>query len=354
MGGWSGFRTVRLCLLLETGETVAPDPDRRPVEPRRAGTLALSRALCRFHFFPTPAGLSRRRAAAAARLFAEAHAPFSACDHALFRRPGGVAIWWWDAERVEALAGHAWRYDAGRLVPETLLQPAGDGWRQAATAEGFEAQFWRDGVLRASTWRRRPFTPEQWAAFALSVDEPAPPLPPPQSLPLGAWREARLSPPWGWPQATRWASAAGAAALATSACFAVQAAWYDRRRADALAAADASRTAADHDPGARRAQAELSLVRAFQARSGRSAALTSAAEGLEVFAAFGARPIRWSADGAEFRAELLGPADELPLRDLAAALEERPAFRNVTAEVSDHLVVVSAELGPGPVPAGRA
>ena len=55
------------------------------------------------------------------------------------------------------------------VVPETILRDAGDGWRVIACAEGVEAQYWEDRTLLASSWRREPFTREQWTAFALGV-----------------------------------------------------------------------------------------------------------------------------------------------------------------------------------------
>ncbi|NEX95374.1 hypothetical protein, partial [Caulobacter sp. 17J65-9] len=171
MAVWTSYRTARTCWLREGGELL--DVEGASADPRRARLIALSRGLCRFEFYAPPPGMSGRGALRAARLRAEAFAPFTAADSVLLRAREGVAIWWWDGDRTAALleaVGIA--YDPERLVPETLLQAPAEGWRQVRCADGYEAQYWRAGALRAAAWRRRPFSAEQWAAFAQTLDAP--------------------------------------------------------------------------------------------------------------------------------------------------------------------------------------
>lgn len=67
---------------------------------------------------------------------------------------GMASVWCWDRAAMQA----AWRDAAAtlklpRVIPETCLhEPASDGVRLQPCLDGFEAQHWMDGQLRASRW----------------------------------------------------------------------------------------------------------------------------------------------------------------------------------------------------------
>lgn len=151
---------------------------RRPV-------LLLARDLCAFGLFQT-AALPRGRRRQAAVLHARVAAPYLHSGSALSKAGDDFGVWWWDADRVEALL--AARAAARPLIsPETLAQPRGEGWRIVRLKLGYEAQLWRGKALVASAWRRERYDPAAWSAFVRlqRAAEVAPESPPaPADLPI--------------------------------------------------------------------------------------------------------------------------------------------------------------------------
>jgi hypothetical protein len=145
----------------------------------------LARDLCTFQLFEAGA-LPRGRRRQAAMLFARTASPYVAGGMIIVPAGSDFGVWWWDLERVSALIP---RESAAASVvrPETLAQPASEGWRVVRLSRGFEAQLWRGGRLLASSWRPQPFDAASWTAFArLQRDgSDAPPTPPtPAILPI--------------------------------------------------------------------------------------------------------------------------------------------------------------------------
>ena len=156
----------------------------------RPPVVLIARDLSSFSLFET-ANLPRNRRAQAARLHARTGSPYLAGGSTLVRSGADFGVWWWDADRVNALVGT--RYGAVRpaIRPETLGQPQGEGWRIVRLDQGYEAQFWREGHLTASAWRRERFDDAAWAAFTRlqrgAEDAPAsPPAPHPLPIALNA------------------------------------------------------------------------------------------------------------------------------------------------------------------------
>lgn len=150
----------------------------------------LARDLCTFQLFEAGV-LPRGRRRQAALLFARTASPYVMGGMVIVPAGQDYGVWWWDLERVSALLpGEA----AGAVVrPETLAQPAGEGWRIVRLKKGFEGQLWRGGRLMASSWRLQPFDAASWLAFArLQRDaSDAPPTPPtPVVLPVADDSEA--------------------------------------------------------------------------------------------------------------------------------------------------------------------
>ncbi|WP_313105309.1 hypothetical protein [Brevundimonas sp.] len=130
---------------------------RRPV-------LLLARDLCAFGLFQT-AALPRGRRRQAAALHARVAAPYVRSGSSLSKAGGDFGVWWWDADRVDALLAPRAMTARPLISPETLAQPRSEGWRIVRLKLGYEAQLWRGKALVASAWRRERYDPAAWSAF---------------------------------------------------------------------------------------------------------------------------------------------------------------------------------------------
>ncbi len=319
--------------LLENGTLVGADGDTLP-----AGALLLSRALCRFSLYRASPGLSRAHIARAARTHAEANAPFAETGALVLRSPHGAEIWYWDKAQVSiGVSPKALR----TLAPESLFRGAGEGWRILACVEGFEAQYWQEGGLVASTWRRRAFTREQWIAFAMGVEAAAhePPDAPPaptstQVLTRAHWQGREIKPPLTWRDAETAATSFALCLSGLAAFFVGQGLHFeDDRRAIAREAVAIEESIASN-PALQRAREHAALLRAFNAANAGADALAAAVDALVVFKQFGVEAESWRADQAGFHATLSASISEIPLRDVVAALEATPLLCGVEPNLS--------------------
>lgn len=323
-------------LLRESGERAALNG---------AGGVVLSRALCRFTPFRSPPGLSAGERERAARLHAEAHAPFTTTDTLLLREGENVAIWQWDREQVRSLLGDA-PYRADFIVPETALHTPHTGWRQVATTDGYEAQYWRDGALIAAQWRREPFTEPAWAAFALAADGRDAPVTPPTAdhVPLSAlsWRQRRIGAQLGWQDVERTGATLVLCAAAIGVFFAAQAIRYD----GVAARERAQIRAMDQVPGA---GAELSAIRNYAAHIPARDPLRVAVETLSILDQFGAEPVALRVDEERLFVELRTEGARIAAEDLAYALESDRMIANVRPETSGRgRMALTADLADAP------
>lgn len=311
----------------------------------------LSRGACRFGFMPAPAGLSVSQADRAARIYAETHAPFAAADHVVVRQVEGYGIWWWDAEQVRAIAPQ-WRYDAQRISPETLLQPPGDGWRHVACLDGFEAQHWLHTALTHSTWRRRPFTRDQWAAFVQAVE--GSPHAPPEEVPAAerlelltdlSWRRRSVRASQAGPQLERLVWAAVAACVLIAASFLGQGI---RATADTLsmkARLAELESAGGAAPLDQLVRADLATLQSLAEIQDKPNPLVVAAELHRILASLGLQASSWATDQSRLRAEVpLG--NGLPVAEVATALEASPLIQEVVPQfdVAKNLAVFHAAV----------
>ena len=320
---------ARLCLLRTSGETV--DALGEAATPEGQRNLVVSRGFCHHALFSPPAGLSRRLVVRAARMQAEAHCPFADGDWLLSPAANGVAIWWWDASRVRTAIGDRWAYDARRIVPETTLEPPGEGWRQMTTVDGFDMQYWSAGVLRSSHWRRHAFDAPAWNALAFGLAGAAPlPETIPEAVGLKLAEPARLPPApprdWGWADATRGALAASAAALLIASWFSGRAIAVDR--ATQAVTADAGAVFTTGAPAGHRIEARLATIRTIAAMSSRPDPLPALAAAFAVLDRSGATARSWRIDRDGVRIVVAAPGTG---RAIAAGLERLPAFTEVHA-----------------------
>lgn len=129
-------------------------------------TIVVARSRCRLRWFRL-AGLPAAERLAALRLQVEAWRPFgTTAARLILAGEEGLAIAWDGSAAVQQLLADGLTPERCQFVPETLLQPAGSqGLRLLRCAEGFEAQCWRDGILRASRWWADPLSAQDWQEF---------------------------------------------------------------------------------------------------------------------------------------------------------------------------------------------
>jgi len=332
-------------LLLESGE-LADDPVSNLV---RARDVVLSRALCRYRFYRASAALTGSQLAKAARLFAEANAPFANTGTLLLRLPNGIGVWYWDRSK---LAAHEPVREAS---PESVWREAGDGWRIVACVEGYEAQYWEAGALFASTWRRQSFTPAQWSAFVLSVEAPmvAPPPEPPSAIALrledGSWRGRIVRPPLSWADAERAGVSVAICGAAVAALFVGQALHSGQIAGRESARAAAIEQTLREDRDVIRAMEHRRLLRDYAAATRRPQVLLAVAEAHEVLQRFGVRASTWrvSAEGVSLIVD--APIGEAPVREIVAAIEESQHLCGALPEIAGagRFEVRAAVVGPG-------
>ena len=337
------FQTPRAELLTADGR-FEPVGDGGGFGPRR---VLLARELCAFERFERP-GTSRTSALAAARLYARTAGPFHDPGVLIRGAGAGLGIWWWDREVVGPLMQARFSGTRVACAPETLAQPKGEGWRMVKGASGYEAQFWRGGELMASSFRREPFSAQDWAAFARvqrDAADTAPAAPPPaQALPLYPQAAFRFG---GLPDLTQGemaALAAGVAALAVLGFVAFEIGqgvrYLDRAKAAERKAAETPVVAAT--PAADRR--DMERLRGYQSLAGRPRPLESLGVALEVLRRNGVEPQAFEADGQGLTLVLpyaaIGKTEQLAteLSATGAFAEVRPATQAARKAVEIRLV----------------
>jgi len=321
------------------GEAGLVRPDGRPAE-RVAGKdrVLVSRSMARYQFVQRPKGLSGAQADRSVRLIAEAHAPFPDSDFLIQRNVLGYGIWWWDAARIRELMATRGGYDPLRIAPETLLTNVGGGWRQVETHDGFEAQYWRDLTLIASTWRRRAFAPDQWSAFVDSVGdvgEEAPLTPPLPTRPPASIRnlqkvavvvEARV-----WDKIEQGALFAAVASAAIALFFLAQGARFEILLRNETAQRDLLKGAA----GVARTNVmdtERGALQAMASDFRRPNPLLVSASAIGALKSFGQTPLRWAVEEDKLRLEAKLPAT-IAIEEVAGLLERNDFISNVRPQV---------------------
>lgn len=330
--------------------------DSAPGERAPGGTVVLSRALCRYRHFRAPAGLSKRQVAGAARTYAQAHAPFDNAGSLILRTTLGAGIWFWDQARVAAVYNGA---PPRTLIPESLLRSDGEGWRVLACDEGVEAQYWEAGALLASSWRRTPFTRDQWTAFALGVEAPAlrPPNDPPPAVDAprrgdAHWRRNLIGEPLSWRTGEMTCGTVALCAIALAAFFSGQALRYGAAAGADTRAVAALEARMDADTNQQRVRERMGLLSAYDAANTGVDALGGSAEGLAAFAQLGLEPQNWSVSGDVFSASIAGEVSELPVREIVAALEAAPSLCAAEPAFLEGMVEFRARVTSAEAPCG--
>lgn len=320
---------ARACLLLEDGTL----QDIEGASPARG--FVLSRALCRYQYFRAAPNLNRGQIARAARTFAEANNPFPESSSIVLRAPHGAGVWWWDRAQLAALG-----LEARDISPESVWRAPAGGWRVLACGEGFEAQYWEEGALIASTWRREPFTREQWRAFVLSVpefsldapdDQPTPEI---LALADASWRGRQIKAPMSWREVEMGAVTVALCGVALAAFFAGQALRHEAFARDAekeLATVEAQGRA---DPRIASANERAQVLREFAASTSGADALAIAADIFDTLSRYQITPNAWAVNAGTAELTIDAIPGETPIRDIAAALEASPRLCGVTPELA--------------------
>lgn len=129
-------------------------------------TVILARGRCRLRWFRLT-GIPAAERMSALRLQVEAWRPFeNLAARLVLSGEDGLAIAWDGAAAELQLLTAGQPVERCQFIPETLLQlPGADGLRLLSCSEGFEAQCWQDGWLRASRWWSEPLTSKDWQEF---------------------------------------------------------------------------------------------------------------------------------------------------------------------------------------------
>jgi hypothetical protein len=286
------FLTPRIELMSAEGAParVSPGGFGRP-------RVLLARELCAFEHYRPPAAAGSA-GLAAARLYARTHAPFHNPGVLIRRGPQGFGLWWWDMDVVGPRLGGA----RAALLPESLAQARGEGWRIVRQSSGYEAQHWRGGELLGSTWRRERFDEPDWAAFVRvqrGADEEAPAEPPPaqtlmlQPSPASGAGLSDLTP------AELAGLAAGLVAMGLVLTAAVQIGQGLRLSREARTAETQAAALRVLPTSRLEAQDRRSLqqLRGFRALSERPSPVVSLTKALEVLRLFDVEPLGFDSDG---------------------------------------------------------
>ena len=132
----------------------------------------LGRGLCMYrceNFDHVP----RARRAAAVRLQVPGWSPFDRTDHYVVWAGGDAMVWYWDAEAVDLEVMRDLVQEAGAdpahclVLPESVFRPRqANGLCVQHCAEGFELQYWHDGLLRSAVWSLERPSAQRVALFA--------------------------------------------------------------------------------------------------------------------------------------------------------------------------------------------
>jgi hypothetical protein len=86
------------------------------------------------------------------------HSPFESCSHTVYVSEQHAQIWLWAQGEAKT---------ASQRIPEPLLHPPiRDGLLLQTCHQGYDVQYWKDSVLRASLWCAEAPTEETKSSFA--------------------------------------------------------------------------------------------------------------------------------------------------------------------------------------------
>lgn len=131
-----------------------------------SGQWVLSRPLYRFHRFDLAQVPAKNRNQALSLELVQ-WTPFAHSEYYVGWSEQQALVWAWDADKINpALAAQGLKRGSLSIVPETVLHPPlPDGLCLTRCQEGFEGQFWRNGLLSNSRWWPQTPSAEEWLMF---------------------------------------------------------------------------------------------------------------------------------------------------------------------------------------------
>jgi hypothetical protein len=158
----------------------------------------IGRSYLRQKVFELAEGLTDSKRKSALALLVRKWCPYESAGFAAHWVGRQAAVYAWDAAKVESAivdAGLSPRFCT--VLPETFIRtPHADGARLATMTDGYEGQFWRQGLLAATRWWPERPNLREWIAFlrgaGADLSEAGTDLPEPAETPL-------LNTPWTAP-----------------------------------------------------------------------------------------------------------------------------------------------------------
>jgi hypothetical protein len=304
----------------------------------------LSRAHCRYRVFSLIDDRSPTKRLAALDLAITQWSPYQDTGRLVQEVQGRAGVWIWDAAAVTAaIVAASERPHRMNVLPEAALQPRGEeGLRLISGLDGYEGQWWQEGLLLASRWWPEPPSLHEWLQFRRASG-----VPPDETLDRSESIQtlAELATPWitsapRWRRAgpldfTRAYQALGAAFLILTGIFLGEFA-SDRETLADIRRQVAEASAAAEERGADRAAARsgAEAVRNLAALDPYPGQLELFDAAKKVVPANGAQVIDWTYRTGELEFTLTSP---VPLDAVATvkALDSRSGFRDVTLARSD-------------------
>lgn len=171
--GLTAKKTTPPSRLLYTRQAAQSPPSKKNKQ-----EWVVARSLCHYRLFDL-SNLPLARREDALKLKIRQWSPFSDYQSYIVWHQHTAQVWVWD-KNLQQTAMTAQNLKASKILPETLLRPplSKTGVQLIQCLEGFEGQYWREGILWGSRWWPQLPTLSSWAMFqrsyGLAVDNEVP------------------------------------------------------------------------------------------------------------------------------------------------------------------------------------
>lgn len=137
----------------------------QPAQKAWRNVWVMARALCLYRCWDMQ-DIPTAERASALKLLIEQWSPFASTRYFVAWQGTAAQVWCWDEARRLAQASEL-AVSAQSVLPEAVYyaRPEGDTLRLCETLDGYEAQYWKDGILLASHWWQQLPDVTQWSLF---------------------------------------------------------------------------------------------------------------------------------------------------------------------------------------------
>ncbi len=131
-----------------------------------SGQWVLARPLYRFHLFDLAQVPAKNRNQALSLELVQ-WTPFARSEYYVGWSEQQALVWAWDADKINpAMVAQGVKRSSVSVLPETVLHPPlPAGLCLTRCQEGFEGQFWRNGLLNNSRWWPQAPSADEWLMF---------------------------------------------------------------------------------------------------------------------------------------------------------------------------------------------